>query len=260
MPLVGQAFIFGFGAVIGSFLNAVLWRLRTRESFIFGRSYCPQCRHELAAPDLVPIISYLLLGARCRYCRKPIHPSYILIEASTGTLFLLTAINLIGITGSLDGRLLSRLLLDWYLIAVFVLIFVYDLRYMLILPSVALPAAAVAMVGNVVLGFSPGSLVLGVAITAGFFYLQLVLSRGRWIGGGDVYLGVLMGAALGWSSSLLALFLAYVSGALIGLILIASKRLNLKSQVPFGTFLSAGAVISLLYGDRILSWYLGLSL
>ncbi len=260
MPWVGQAFIFGFGAVIGSFLNAVLWRLRTKESFIFGRSYCPHCRHELAAVDLVPIVSYILLGGRCRYCRKTISPSYLLIEVAVGTLFLLSALNLIGMGGELDGRLLSRLLLDWYLIAVFVLVFVYDLRYMLILPSVVLPAAALVFIGNLALGYSWSSLVLGLALTAGFFYLQLVLSRGRWIGGGDVYLGLLMGAALGWSSSLLALFLAYVSGAVVGLGMIAAKRLNLKSQVPFGTFLSAAAIVSLLYGDRILSWYLGLAL
>ncbi len=210
--------------------------------------------------DLVPIISFILLGGRCRYCRKTICPSYLLIEAAVGTLFLLAALNLTGMAGELDWRLLSRLLLDWYLIAVFVLVFVYDLRYMLILPSVVLPAAVVAFVGNIVLGFGWSSLVLGMALTAGFFYLQLILSRGRWIGGGDVYLGLLIGAALGWSSSLLALFLSYVSGAFIGLALIASRRMNLKSQVPFGTFLSAAAILSLLYGDRILSWYLSLTL
>ena len=260
MTLVSQAFIFGFGAVIGSFLNAVLWRLRTRESFIFGRSYCPHCRHELAAMDLVPIFSYILLGGRCRYCRKPICPSYLVIETFAGILFLLAALNLGGLSGEFDGLLLPRLLLDWYLIAVFMLVFVYDLRYMLILPSVTLSAAAVAFVGNAALGYGWFSLLSGAALTAGFFYLQLALSRGRWIGGCDVYLGLLMGAALGWQSALLALFLAYVSGAFVGVALIASGRKNLKSQLPFGTFLSAAAVVSLLYGERILAWYFGLML
>lgn len=260
MPLVTQAFIFAFGSVIGSFLNAVLWRLRTRESFIFGRSYCPHCRHELAAVDLVPIFSYLFLGGSCRYCRKAISPAYLAVETVMGVLFLLAALRLEPVAADLYGRLLPRLLLDWYLIAVLVLVFVYDLRYMLILPSVTLPAAAVAFLGNLALGYGWWSLLLGVLIAAGFFYLQLVLSRGRWIGGGDVYLGVLLGAALGWNLTLLTLFLAYVSGACLGVLLIVSKRKTLKSQVPFGTFLAGAAIVSLLYGDGIISWYLNLAI
>lgn len=258
MSIVGQVFIFAFGAMIGSFLNAVLWRLRSKESFIVGRSYCPECRHVLSSADLVPIVSYLLLGGKCRYCRKPICPSYLLVEVAAGTLFLLAALQVTSEQVILGTAWLPQLLLFWYFIAVLILVFVYDLRYMLILPSVTLPAAAVAFVGNLALGRSWWSLLLGGAVGAGFFYLQLVLSRGEWIGGGDVYLGLLLGMILGWPLVLVALFLAYVSGAAVGLVLLASKKKTIKSQLAFGTFLSAATVMSMLYGNRILLWYLGI--
>jgi len=259
MSIIGQVFIFAFGAMIGSFLNAVLWRLRRRESFIVGRSYCPECRHALASVDLVPIVSFLLLGGKCRYCRKPICPSYLLVEIAAGTLFLLAAIQTAADRDILGPAFMPQMLLYWYFIAVLILVFVYDLRYMLILPSVTVPAAVVALAGNLALGRSWWSLVLGCAIGAGFFYLQLVLSRGKWIGGGDVYLGFLLGAMLGWPLVLVALFLAYVSGAAVGLILLTAKKKTLKSQLAFGTFLSAAAVVSLLYGNRIILWYLGIA-
>ena len=259
MSIIGQVFIFAFGAMVGSFLNAVLWRLRCQESFIVGRSYCPECRHNLAALDLVPIVSYLLLGGKCRYCRKPISPSYLLVEIAAGTLFLLAAIQAAVGRDVLSPAFLPQLLLYWYFIAVLILVFVYDLRYMLILPSVTIPAAIIAIIGNLALGRSWWSLLLGCFIGAGFFYLQLVLSRGEWIGGGDVYLGFLLGAILGWPLVLVALFLAYVSGASVGLILLTSKKKTLKSQLAFGTFLSAATVVSMLYGNSILLWYLGIA-
>ena len=258
MSTIVQVFVFGFGTIIGSFLNAVIWRLRTKESFIVGRSYCPHCRHELAAADLVPMFSYLLLGGRCRYCRKPISPSYIAVETAVGALFLLAGLRWIGGPAA-SVAALPQVLLAWYLIAVMVVVFVFDLRYMMILPSVVLPAAAVAFAANLALGRSPLSLLLGVLIAAGFFYLQLTLSRGRWIGGGDVYLGVLLGAMLGWQLVLVALFLAYVSGAIAGIGLLAAKKKTMQSQLPFGTFLSAAAIVALLYGDKLILWYLGLA-
>lgn len=257
MPPVTQVFIFTFGAVIGSFLNAVTWRLRTKESFIRGRSYCPQCRHDLAAVDLVPIVSYLLLGGRCRYCRRPISPHYPAVEAAVGLLFLLSALSLAP-DGFLAPATFGRLLLDWYLISVLVLVFMQDLKYLTIYPSVVLPAAGAAFLADLALGVEPWRPIAGAVAVAGFFWLQFVVSRGRWIGGGDIYLGVLIGAMLGWPAAFLALLLAYVSGALVGVVLLAMKKKTLGSQLPFGTFLSAAAVAVMLYGAAAMEWYLGL--
>ncbi len=257
-PIV-SVFVFGFGTIIGSFLNAVLWRLRTGEGFVYGRSYCPCCRHPLAARDLVPVLSYLFLRGKCRYCRKGIHPSYLAVELVMGSLFVAFAAPLLS-SGAIGGMALARLLLQWYFAAILVLIFVYDLRYMLIPRSVTMWASAIAFIGGSLLGANPVALAVGFLVGGGVFWLQYVVSKGKWIGGGDIQLGALMGLMLGWPKILVALFLAYVSGAVVGSLLLAAKKTSWQSQVPFGTFLSAATLIALLWGDRMLVWYLGLTI
>lgn len=255
-PLL-SAFILVFGAVIGSFLNAVLWRLHAGESIVSGRSLCPSCRHSLHAKDLVPILSWLFLGGRCRYCRAGIGASYLAIEATVGLLFWLAAARDLG-TGLVAPRDIARLLLDWYLIATLVVVFVYDLRHMLILRAVTAPATLIAGVGSLALGMPLTSLFGGMIVGGGFFYLQYTLSKGRWVGGGDIFLGILMGAMLGWSHTLAAIMLAYIAGALYASVLLLRGRKTMQSEIPFGTFLSAAAGAMLLYGDAILGWYLGM--
>jgi prepilin signal peptidase PulO-like enzyme (type II secretory pathway) len=256
MDAVLQAFIFAFGAVIGSFVNAVLWRLRTGESFVTGRSYCPHCRHALSALDLIPALSYLLLKGKCRYCRKGIHPQYLIVELVMGVLFLLAARGQgFGFGGPLP---FMRVLFAWAVIAVMVIVFVYDLRYMLILRKVTLPSTVLAVLAGLALGKGVWGLVAAMAVGAGFFYAQFLLSKGRWIGGGDIDLGLLMGAILGWPGIVVALMIAYVSGAFFGLALLATGRKTWQSQIPFGTFLSAATVVTLLWGDGIVRWYFGM--
>ena len=258
MATVVQIFIFAFGAVIGSFLNAVVWRLRTKESFVRGRSYCPECRHQLAAIDLIPILSYLLLTGRCRYCRKGISAHYPVVEAVSGLLFLLAWFRLAAPDGSVSGLVLAQMVFYWYLIAVFILVFMYDLKYLMILPEVVGPAAAAALAANIALGHGWLGPILGAVIAGGFFRLQFVLSRGRWVGGGDAWLGLLIGAALGWQKALLTLLLAYVGGALVALVMLGLGRKKLGQQLAFGTFLSVAALFSLIFGDAAIHWYLGL--
>lgn len=258
LPILG-IFVFVFGTIIGSFLNAVLWRLRTGEGFVFGRSYCPCCRHPLAARDLVPVLSYLMLRGKCRYCRKGIHPSYLAVELTMGSLFLAFAAPALS-ADAITGTVLARLLLEWYFVSILVLVFVYDLRYMLIPRSVTFWASVAAGIGGVLLGANPISLAVGFLVGGGVFWLQYVLSKGKWIGGGDIHLGALMGLMLGWPKILVALFVAYVSGAAVGSALLLAKKTSWQSQVPFGTFLAAATVVALLWGDRILAWYLGLTI
>ena len=256
MALFTAFVIFVFGTVIGSFLNAVIWRLRTGESVVIGRSYCPSCGHTLSPWDLIPAISYLLLRGRCRYCRKSIGAHYLAVEVSTGLLFLALAYLDLA-QGPIDQQSLVRLLVHWYFAAILTIIFVYDLRYMMILPKVAVPATIIALGANLALGQSPLLLVASALGAAGFFWFQLVVSRGKWIGGGDIYLGALMGAMLGFPGTLVALFLAYVSGAVVGSLLILARRKTWKSEVPFGTFLAAATAVTLLVGERLVNWYLG---
>ncbi|MEY4722717.1 MAG: hypothetical protein RLZZ324_230 [Candidatus Parcubacteria bacterium] len=269
-PLV-TAFIFVFGAIVGSFLNAVLWRLHSGESIAHGRSHCPACMHVLGVADLIPVASWLLLGGKCRYCRKEIGVGYLVIELVTGALFVLAAqvafgagepggIALIGSAsdGALSGRAIAALLLHWYFLAIMVVVFTFDLRHMLILRSVTMPATLVALAANLALGRSPMDLAIGVAVGAGIFWVQYALSKGRWIGGGDIHLGALMGAMLGWKLALAAVFMAYMVGAAYGIAVLLMRKKEWKSEIPFGTFLSVSTGLMLLYGERIVTWYFGL--
>ncbi|MDD5040084.1 MAG: prepilin peptidase [Patescibacteria group bacterium] len=241
------ALVLILGLVVGSFLNAVIYRLHAGVSFMKGRSYCPLCKHDLGWRDLVPVISFFMLWGKCRYCRKGISWQYPLVEIGTALTFL-----------ALYWRF--DLSAEFYVLLAYasllIIIFVYDLRYYLILDRVSIPAFCIAIVGSLfVLDISILSLVIGVAIGGGFFSLQYAVSRGKWIGGGDIRLGAVMGAMLGYQKLLIALFMAYVLGSLVGVGLIASHRKGWKSKVPFGTFLAAATILVFIFGDRILDAY-----
>jgi prepilin signal peptidase PulO-like enzyme (type II secretory pathway) len=250
-------FIFIFGACIGSFLNAWIWRLHREESMIGRRSYCPKCKTQIKNLDLLPVLSFLFLGGKCRSCKQPISWQYPLVEVAVGTLFIIafkTVVNNIG------SDLLSQITLwtYWYFIAILIVIFVFDLKYYLILDKVTLPAIVLIFLINLLLGAGLINLLLGAIIGGGFFWIQHYISGGKWVGGGDIRLGALIGVMLGWHGTLITLLLAYVSGAAVGIGLLAARKKKMSSKVPFGTFLSAAAIITLLWGEQILEWYLGM--
>ena len=234
---------------MGSFLNVVVERLRHKESFLRGRSHCPHCKKTLGILDLVPIFSFLFLMGRCRHCHKKISWQYFFMELGTGLIFSLIYINF-------DFKLPTTyyLLISCFLI----IIFLYDFKYYLILDKITIPAIIIALAGNLLLGQVWWELLLGAAIAAGFFLLQFLVSKGKWIGGGDIRLGVLMGLILGWKLVLIALFIAYGIGAVFGIILILCKKKKLSSSMPFGTFLTLATFITLIYGNIILEWYLNM--
>ena len=139
-----------------------------------------------------------------------------------------------------------------------IIIFVYDLKYYLILDEVVIPAAIFAFLVNLSLGLSFWNLALAGLIGGGFFLIQFLISKGRWIGGGDIRLGVLMGLMLGFPLILVAFFVAYLVGAIVGLVLISLGKKKMSSQIPFGTFLSAATFFTFLYGQEFFDWYLNL--
>lgn len=251
-------FVAVFGVVIGSFLNAVIWRLRVGRTFVNARSVCTHCGHELAALDLVPLLSYAWLRGKCRYCAKNIGWQYPVVEAAVSAAFVITAARLMPADGLWTMHLLAQLLLAWYAVAMLALVFVYDLRYMLILSRVTLPAAAILFVGNLLLGRPVLGLIFGLIVGYGFFWLQYVISKGKWIGGGDLQLGLLIGALLGWQGTLIAFWFAYVLGAVFAVVLLALKKREWQSQLPFGTFLAVGAFIAMLWGEAIIRRYFAL--
>lgn len=247
------ALIFIFGTMIGSFLNCLIWRLHKKET-ILGRSYCPHCRRGIAWYDNVPILSFVFLRGHCRHCKKNISWQYPAVELTAGVLFVIAF--MLNYELFLDFRFLS-LFKYWFIISVMIVVFIYDLRWYLILDIVTLPACLIIFLLNLSLGMDWRNLLISGIIGGGFFLLQFVVSRGRWIGGGDIRLGLLMGLALGWPDILTALLLAYFGGSIIGLGLIALGRKKMSSKVPMGVFLSAATLVVLFWGERILDWYLG---
>lgn len=249
MEIVIIIFIFIYGLVIGSFLNVVIYRLGTKKSILFGRSYCPNCNKQIVWHDNIPIISYIFLRGRCRQCRKKISIQYILVELTTAIIFAWLYL-LFGLS--------AQFIIYLVFVSFLIVIFVYDLLHYLILDRVSLPAMAIALIGNLYLGMSLTNLILAGAVGASFFAFQYFVSKGKWVGGGDIRLGALMGLMLGWQILLVALFIAYLIGSIIGLGLIAVKKKGMSSQIPFGPFLTFSTFIALIYGQSILSWYLNI--
>jgi len=253
------SFVFVFGLVIGSFLNCVIYRLEEGKSFLKGRSFCPKCKHILGWQDLIPVLSFIFLKGKCRYCNKKVSWQYPLVEFATGILFLLVCLNF----GIWNLEPFYYLLISSLLI----IIFVFDLKHYIIPDGVVYTAIVASFAYNLVYSlfaihnpqFFLQSL-LAAFLAAGFFLLIVLVSKGQWMGVGDIKLAFLMGLFLGWPNILIALFSAFFIGAVVGIGLIILKKKGLKSEVPFGPFLAIGTFLALFSGGGILTWYFGLFL
>lgn len=255
MGLFFSLFIFILGSAVGSFLNCVIYRLEKEESFLRGRSFCPHCRHQLGWQDLIPLLSFLFLRGRCRYCGQKISLQYPLVELATAASFLLVFI--LNIQHPAFCILISCFL---------IVIFVYDLKHYIIPDKVIYPAILLSFIwyaaSAIFLDFYTGQEIMNIiysAFGAAIFFLLIVLvSKGRWMGLGDVKLAFLMGLFLGSPGILTALFLAFFLGAIIGIGLLISGKKQLSSEIPFGPFLVTGTFIALFWGQKIIDWYLNI--
>ena len=264
MSLIFYLIIFIFGSCIGSFLNCLIYRLgrpRRKTSFLRGRSFCPDCLHKLGFFDLIPVLSFVFLKGKCRYCGKKISWQYPLVEIATGLLFVLIFWYL-GFRLDLAFGIWTLDLL--YLLIIFsllIIIFVYDLKHYIIPDKVIYSAIGIVFVYRIIFNFQKTDLYYSVLSAFGacaFFFIIWAVSHGKWMGFGDVKLAFLMGLFLGFPNILVALFLAFLIGAIIGLGLIFFGKKNLKSQVPFGPFLILGTFTALFWGEKLVSWYISL--
>lgn len=262
------AYLFILGACLGSFVNALVWRTHQRQagknkaspSIFNGRSMCTHCRHELAAWDLIPVVSWLLLRGRCRYCKKHIDDSP-LVELSTGLVFVLSYIFWPQALHS--GQLI--LFVTWLVCGVGLMaLLVYDLKWMLLPNTVLYPTFFIAVAGRLVylIGYQPDRLHgliqwgLGVAVAAGIFGLIFYLSHGKWIGFGDVRLGLITGTLLASpGKSFLMIFLASVLGLAAIIPLIGLNKRRLSAKIPYGPFLISATFICVLFGGSLINWY-----
>ncbi|MFA5051047.1 MAG: prepilin peptidase [Patescibacteria group bacterium] len=240
-------FSFIFGLAIGSFLNCLIWRLHIKKS-ILGRSVCSDCGHQIAWHDNIPVLSFIFLKGHCRHCHQKISWQYPIVELTTGLLFLFAALN---------SYSLISLFRYWIILAVLIFTFVYDFKYLEIEDIVLLPSAGIIFILDLLLGYSAIRIFLTVLIAVIFFLLQYWITKGKGVGLGDYRIGIFMGMALGnWPQLAVAIFVSYIVGTLISLILLIGKKKGMKSMIPLGPFLAIGTFIAIFYGQQIIDWYL----
>jgi leader peptidase (prepilin peptidase) / N-methyltransferase len=243
------------GLAVGSFLNVCIHRLPLRHSLLHPPSRCPHCGYQLKWRDNIPVLSYALLGGRCRGCRQPISARYPFVELLTMTLFVVH-----GTVFDWTPLLAVRI---GFACALVVLFFI-DLDHQILPDRITLPGIVTGLVCASFLPPGLASAAIGVLAGGGvLFAIAEVWSRLRHVeamGFGDVKMLAMIGAFLGWKLVILTFVLSSFLGGIFGALLIASRRGGLASKVPFGTFLAAAALAASLYGEAIIAWYIGLYL
>lgn len=261
------------GLCWGSFINAFVWRLREQSlpkskqkhkgkdlSISRGRSMCVDCGHQLSAKDLVPILSWVSVKGKCRYCKKPISWQYPLVELVTAVLFVSSYIFWPNDISGIEIGVFSI----WLTVIVgFMALIVYDLRWMLLPNKIVFPMYGLATAFVILSALDQQSIspilnsLYGILIGGGIFYVLFQVSKGAWIGGGDVKLGFLIGAIIGgpWAAFIM-LFLASLLGTIVTVPLLALKKAKRGTRIPFGPFLIISAIIVQLFGQKIIDAYL----
>lgn len=263
---------FIFGSCVGSFLNVCIWRLPRNKSIITPRSYCPSCRAPVRGCDNIPLISYFVLKGRCRNCRGKISPRYFVVELLTGTIFALFYFDYL-LGNFPPGELFLYLLLTSALIAITFI----DFEHKIIPDKITYPGIVVGLLASLIVKHQAPFIFshipelnsfidsfLGILAGGGLLWAIAVLSKGG-MGGGDIKLGAMIGAFLGWQPTLLTLLLAFFVGAVVGVILMflklfTSKSLKAawkkrKSFIPFGPYLALAALVVIFKGQAIMDWY-----
>jgi prepilin signal peptidase PulO-like enzyme (type II secretory pathway) len=267
-----------YGLCFGSFVNALVWRVYAQSdlklkkkllsdkgnhvdlSIFKGRSVCPNCRHRLSPIDLVPVLSWIELGGKCRYCKNSISIQYPIVELITCFLIVFSYIEW---PKAMTGSQIAIFIIWMFTTVGLVALSVYDIKWKLLPNRILYPTAALAMaMATIVVISSSGPLkallnVVGASLVGGgIFYVLFQVSAGRWIGGGDVKLGAVLGLVVGKAeNSLLFIFLASIIGSVISIPLLIGGNLKRNSSIPFGPLLIAGAYIAMLFGTNIINWY-----
>lgn len=275
---IGYIFIFAFGAIVGSFLNVVIHRVPNEESIVFPNSACPKCGKSIAAYDNIPVVSWLILGGKCRNCKEKIAARYPLVELMTAFLYLLVY---------------WQIGFNWYLpvclifVSTMVSLIFIDAEHMILPNVITYPLFFFALLVRILypifftaeyftdLRHAPVNYFAEYPLWAvsliGAFFGALIGGGSLWLVGelwkrlrgvdamglGDVKMMAAVGALLGWRLTILSIFLGAFSGAIIGVFMISrQKDKDFQAQIPFGIFLGIGSIIALLFGEQLVGWYL----
>ena len=253
-------FVFLFGLAIGSFLNVLIYRL-PHDLPILGRSFCPRCKKKIAWQDNIPLLSFAILGGKCRHCRFPISLQYPVVELTTAVLFVLTAFYITQTrimnyeSGIMDFVTLGY---NLFIVSALIAIFFTDLKSGIIPNKIIYPSVLLSTVYLLIIHNSLFIIHLLSAFGAfAFFLLLFLVTRGRGMGFGDLKLAFLMGLFLGFPKIVIALYIAFLTGAVVSLILVLwGKKKFFGGTIPFGPFLVLGTLVSLFFGEGLLRLFL----
>jgi leader peptidase (prepilin peptidase) / N-methyltransferase len=241
------------GLAVGSFLNVCIHRIPLRTSVVSPGSRCPSCGYALGWADNIPVVSYALLGGRCRGCRAPISLRYPIVELVTMGIFVVHYF-----VFGVDLMLVPRLLFACAMIVLFAI----DLEHHLLPNVITLPGIVLGFLFSLLFPPGPVASALGILVGGGSLWLigeaYYRYAGQEGMGGGDVKMLAMIGAFLGWKLTILTLVLSSFAGALIGALVIALRRGGMKYSLPYGTFLSLAALTASLVGSRLVDWYLTL--
>lgn len=278
-PAVGYILAGIFGAIIGSFLNVVIHRVPLEESIVFPNSRCPSCGATIAFYDNIPVLSYAMLGGKCRGCKGPISFRYPAVELLTAAMFVAVAWH---------DRMSVALPFDLVFVSALLALIFIDAEHMILPNVITYPGIVFAVVARIAIPFltrtpafddlpslingpfegmpiwvaSLGGAVIGALVGGGFLWLMgWIWEKLRGVeamGLGDVKMMFMVGAYLGWRLTILTIFVGVLTGSIIGVVLMARQReRNMQMLLPFGIFLGIGAVFSLLFGGQLVEWYAG---
>ena len=250
--MMGYVVSIVFGALIGSFLNVCILRLPKEESIVWPGSHCPHCKHPIKFYDNIPIVSYILLKGRCRHCHSPISFQYPLVEGITALASLILFIKF--------GPSLSYLFYFLF-VAALIVITVIDLYHQIIPDVISLPGIGVGLVASLMIPqITLSNSITGILFGSGSLFLVSAyyewLRKKEGMGLGDAKLLAMIGAFLGWKAVILTIFFSSLIGSITGIIMMLLKGKDFKYAIPFGPFLSVGAVVALFYQNEIITWYL----
>ncbi|MFH0916221.1 MAG: prepilin peptidase [bacterium] len=234
------------GLVVGSFLNVVIYRVPRRESIVHPGSRCPGCESAIRFYDNIPVLSWLILRARCRACGARISVRYPLVEAISGVAYVLAFWRI-----GLDWPLLVA----WAFIAAMVAIAFIDYDHMIIPNRIVIPGALVGLMASVAIHPQGWWVYIAGSLGAGTFMFLLAMLWPGGMGPGDIKMALFMGAVLG-AYVLVALFAAFFFGSLAGVFMLAVQKRSRKEKIPFGPYLALGAVLATLVGESLLNSYL----
>ena len=252
MNVLVVGLIFIFGLCIGSFLNVCIYRLPSSMSIVNpSRSICPQCKSAISFYDNIPVFSYLWLKGRCRHCQAPISLRYPLVELMTGII----AVDVFFMFGPTIAGTIYFIFISSLLVITFI-----DIDHKIIPDVISLPGIPIGLAASFVLpAMTFKTALLGILAGGGSLWIVAwtysLITRKEGMGGGDIKLLAMIGAFIGWKGVVFTIFAASVAGTVLGMIVMLVKGKDLKYAIPFGPFLSIGAMSYLFFGEKVLSWY-----